>query len=394
MTVRLKPLEDQVIVLTGASSGIGLATARRAAEHGARLVLVARNEKALHEIARECSRRGGRAIAVPADVGRREDLERVARVAIETFGGFDSWVNNAGAALYGRLDEIPIEDQRRQFEVNYWGVVNGSLIAARHLRKRGGGAIINTGSILSDRAMIYQTQYSATKHAVKAFTDGLRMELEAQGAPISVTLIKPSSIDTPYPEHARNYLDSPGLVLPPPAYDPAVVAKAILFAAEHPKRALTVGFGGYAIALMGAHFPRFMDRMMELSGYAAQTTEEPGPRETQRRDNLYTAREDGAEHSSLGVPSRKSSLFLEAQMHPAATAAVLAGLGLALGLVLRRRGEPPRENAPAPLPARAAHNPRRTQGSRKGEGAERPPVAPAGHSAHRDQHVERPTTPA
>jgi short-subunit dehydrogenase len=117
MTVRLKPLEEQVIVITGASSGIGLATARMAAERGARLVLVARNEKAVRDIAKDCSRRGGRAVAVPADVGRREDLARVAKVAVETFGGFDTWVNNAGAALYGAMKEIPIEDQRRQFEV-------------------------------------------------------------------------------------------------------------------------------------------------------------------------------------------------------------------------------------------------------------------------------------
>ena len=224
MAVRLKPVEDQVIVITGASSGIGLATARMAAARGAKLVLVARNEEALRDIAQDCERRGGEAVPVAADVARREDVERVAKVARDRFGGFDTWVNDAAVALYGTVDEIPIEDQRRQFEVNYWGVVYGSLAAAKHLRRRG-GAIINIGSVLSDRAMIYQTQYSATKHAVKAFTDGLRVELEGEGAPISVTLIKPSAIDTPYPEHARNYLDAPGLVTPPPNYDPHLVVR-------------------------------------------------------------------------------------------------------------------------------------------------------------------------
>jgi hypothetical protein len=248
-------------------------------------------------------------------------------------------------------------------------VVNGSLIAAEHLRKRGGGAIINTGSILSDRTMIYQTQYSATKHAVKAFTDGLRMELEAEGAPISVTLIKPSSIDTPYPEHARNYLDAPGLTLPPPAYDPAVVARAILFAAENPKRSLTVGFGGYAIALFGAHFPGLTDRLMELGGYASQTTDEPGARDSERRDNLYRPREDGDEHSSLGVHSRKSSLFLEAQMRPATTAAVLAGLGLALGLALRGRGGTRQDRRQGLMPVRGRTTGRPPAQKSKREGA-------------------------
>ena len=137
--------------------------------------------------------------------------------------------------------------------------------------------------------MAYQTQYSATKHAVKAFTDGLRMELEAAGAPISVTLIKPSSINTPYPEHARNDMGAQALTLPPPVYDPHLVGKAILFAAEHPKRTLVVGLGGYMISLMGTHFPRLTDYAMEMTGYASQTTDRPGARERQRRDNLYRA---------------------------------------------------------------------------------------------------------
>ncbi|MFL5327212.1 MAG: SDR family oxidoreductase, partial [Microvirga sp.] len=199
MGVALKPLEEQVIVITGASSGIGRAAAEMAAERGARLVLAARNEDALREVAGECIRRGGQAVVVAADVAKREDIERIAEVATESFGGIDTWVNDAAVALYGDVRQLPIEDQRRQFEVNYWGVVNGSLVAAEHIGRRGGGAIVNIGSVLSDRAMAYQTQYSATKHAVKAFTDGLRMELEAAGAPISVTLIKPSSINTPYP---------------------------------------------------------------------------------------------------------------------------------------------------------------------------------------------------
>src|SRR5690606_18688282 len=154
----------------------------------------------------ELTHGGTRTIAVPADVSEREDLERVAQTAVDTFGRFDTWVNDAAVALYGTLEQIPIEDQRQLFEVNYWGVVNGSLIAAEHLRDRG-GTIITIGSVLAERAMVLQTQYSASKHAVKAFTDGLRMELESAGAPVSVTLIKPSSIDTPYVEHARNYLD-------------------------------------------------------------------------------------------------------------------------------------------------------------------------------------------
>lgn len=331
MTFRQKPAEEQVVVITGASSGIGLAAARLFAERGVKgLVLVARNEEALVRIADELSHAGTRAVAVPADVSRRDDLERVAQTAIETFGGFDTWVNDAAVALYGTLEEIPLKDQRRLFEVNYWGVVNGSMIAANHLRRRG-GTIINIGSVLSERTMMLQTQYSASKHAVKGFTDGLRMELESAGAPICVTLIKPSSIDTPYVEHARSYLDKEAAV-PPPVYDPHLVAKAIVFASEHRRRELTVGLGGWAIGAMGKVAPRLTDLAMEWTGYSAQTTyhsERPG-----MRDNLYRARQDGDVYSSLPGEPRRTSVLLEAQLHPLATAAIIAGIGAAVAAFL------------------------------------------------------------
>jgi short-subunit dehydrogenase len=338
MTIRLKRVEDQVIVLTGASSGIGLATAHAAAARGARLVLVSRNEEALQRAARECEQLGGRALAVVADVARLEDLEHVARVAIESFGGFDTWINNAGLSVYGALERIPLEDHRRLMDVNYWGVVHGSLVAARHLRARG-GAIINTGSVISDRAVPLQGPYSASKFAVQAFTDALRMELEHDGAPISVTLIKPSAVDTPFFEHARTYLETPGVWNPPPAYDPSLVAKSMLHACENPKRSIVIGAGGGVIGLMGTIAPRLTDLLMEKAAFAVQKSDDPGRRA--RRDNLYAPREDGAERSSLPGGSRKTSLYLEAQLHPVATMALLGGLGVAFGLIVRpRRGAP------------------------------------------------------
>jgi short-subunit dehydrogenase len=376
MAVQLKPLEEQVVVVTGASSGIGRATAEMAAECGARLVLAARNEEALREVADECARRGGRAVVLAADVAKREDVERIAEVAEESFGGFDTWVNNAAAALYGKMTETPLDDQRRQFEINYWGVVYGSLVAAERLRRRGGGAIINIGSVLSDRTMIYQSQYSATKHAVKAFTDGLRMELEADDAPVSVTLIKPSSIDTPYPEHARNYMGSAALDLPPPVYDPHLVGKAILHAAEHPKRSLVVGLGGYMISLMGTHFPRLTDYAMEATGYASQAAKEPGSRERQRRDNLYSPREDGMHSSLPGGPPRQTSLFLEAQIHPIATFALFAGFGLALAYAMGGTSSGVREDSSR---RRTASKPR------AGGGEDLARVAMAGYPVHEDR---------
>lgn len=337
---RLKPLARQIIVITGATSGIGLSTARLAAKGGARLVLVARNEDALRELAEEIRGRGGKAEYVVADVADHAALEGVVQRAEQAFGDIDSWVNNAGAGTFGELEKTSIEDQRRIFETNYWGVVYGSLIAVKALRERG-GALINVGSVLSDRAMILQGQYSASKHAVRGFTDALRMELERDGAPISVTLIKPSAIDTPFQEHARNLLESPGVRVPPPAYDPRLVARAILHACEHRKREIVVGFGGHAIALFGAFFPRTTDLVMEAVGFALQTTNKAPRRE--RADNLHTPKEDGTERSLTRpvAPVRKTSLFLEAQLRPVATAAALAGLGaLTLGALAARRAGP------------------------------------------------------
>jgi len=381
MTFRQKPVEEQVVVITGASSGIGLATARLFASRGPKgLVLVARNEEALRKAAEELEEKGVHTVAVPADTSKREELEKVAQTAIDTFGGFDTWVNDAAVALYGKLEDIPISDQRQLFEVNYWGFVYGSLIAARHLRQRG-GTIINVGSVLSERAIMLQTQYSASKHAVKGFTDGLRMELEQEGAPVSVTLIKPSSIDTPYVEHARNYMGDNAKV-PPPAYDPDLVAKAIVFSAENRRRELTIGFGGWVIGAMGKVAPRLTDKTMEMIGYSAQTT-----RQAERegmRDNLYRARQDGDTHSSLNVMTRKTSLLLAAQLHPVATATILAGLGATLVALL------------LPLGPSTSKRPRRRQPMRRfepavrhhGNGHDKPHVGP-GHLANRDKPVRR-----
>ena len=144
MGVKLKKLSEQVLVITGASSGIGLVTAREAARRGAKLVLVARAEDALRQLAEEINSAGGEAIHVVADVGREEDVRRAAEEALARFGRIDTWVNNAGVSIYGRILETPFEDMRRLYETNFWGVVYGSQTAARHLRGRG-GAIINVG---------------------------------------------------------------------------------------------------------------------------------------------------------------------------------------------------------------------------------------------------------
>lgn len=327
---QLKSLRDQVIVITGATSGIGLATARMAAERGASLMLVARNEDALRTLAGELRGRGARAEYQAADVADVAALERVSERTLEAFGRFDTWVNNAGGSIYGTLEDTPLEDQRRSFDVIYWGTVHGTLVAARHLRTTGGGAVVNVGSVLSDRAISMQGTYCAAKHALKAVTDAFRMEFEGAGYPIAVTLVKPSSIDTLFPEHARNLTGEPGVRLPPPTYHPRVVGRAILHAAEYGPRTLVVGMGGYAISLLGNHFPRLTDYIMEATSKTAQTTDQPG--QPGRRDNLYEARADLSETGSIeqGPGPRRTSLLLEAQMNPLGTTGILVGLGAVL----------------------------------------------------------------
>jgi short-subunit dehydrogenase len=240
MKPKLKPLKQQVIVITGASSGIGLATAQAAAEQGAKLVLAARSQERLATIVDTIEEAGGEAIYVVADVGTREDVQGIADAALQRFGRIDTWINNAGVAIYGRLDEVSDDDSKRLFDTNFWGVVHGSLVALPHLR-RDGGALINLGSEVSEAVIPLQGMYSASKHAVKGFTDALRIEVDdLDKAPVSITLIQPTAVNTPYPQHARNYMDKEPK-LPTPMIDPFKVAHAILEAATEPTRDVRVG---------------------------------------------------------------------------------------------------------------------------------------------------------
>lgn len=318
-------LQDQVMVITGASSGIGLVTAKMAAKRGARLILNSRNEEALQTVCDEIRSSGGEAYHVAGDVGRFEDVQNIATEAIRRFGGFNTWVNNAGVSIYGPVLDQSLEDQRRLFETNYWGVVHGSMVACAHLRRRG-GALINVGSVLSDITIPVQGTYCATKHAVKSYTDALRLELEEEGAPVSVTLIKPSAIDTPYTRHAKNLLPvEPNN--PPPVYAPETVAEAILHCAEHPVRDLYVGGAGKMLAEAGHHLPRLMDKVMEATMFETQKSDRPT--RADRDDSLYTPSVDGDERGDYSGHVSESSVYTRAVAHPLLTGSVIAGLGLA-----------------------------------------------------------------
>jgi short-subunit dehydrogenase len=332
MKVRLKRVSDQVIVVTGASSGIGLGTVRAAARRGARVVAAARSKHALKALVEETRANGGDAIAVVADVGVEADVNRIAETALGYYGGFDTWVNNAAGSVYGGCLDVTIEDMRRVIETNFWGVVYGSRAACRHLRTHG-GALINIGSEVSDRAVPLQGIYSASKHAVKGWTEALRTELEYSGAPVSVTLIKPGPIDTPYAEHARNYLDDAPTHVPP-VYSPESVVAAILHCASTPVRDMFVGSAAKVVSTMNRIAPRLTDRFVANTVFPGIHSGRP----RYRRDALHTPSEDLRVHGDYDGLVRHS-MYTRVSMHPmlAASALALAG-GLLLGGRSARRG--------------------------------------------------------
>jgi short-subunit dehydrogenase len=293
--------------------------------------LSARSEEALRQLTNEITAAGGEAIYVVADVGNEQDVRRIAEEAIRRFGGFDTWVNNAGVSIYGRLLEVSLEDERRLFETNYWGLVHGSRVAAEHLKQRG-GALINVGSVLSDRAIPLQGTYCASKHAVKGYTDALRMELEEEDAPISVTLVKPSAIDTPYKDHAKNYMPVEPQN-PPPVYAPETVAEAILHCATHPERDVYVGGGGKMLSTMGENAPRVMDKVMEAAMFDLQQTDKPNS--PVKHKGLYKPSGELKERGGYEGHVAESSLYTKASLHPLLTGALLVGSGLALAALLR-----------------------------------------------------------
>jgi NADP-dependent 3-hydroxy acid dehydrogenase YdfG len=260
MQVQHRPIDQQVIVITGATSGIGLCTALLAAERGAKVVLTARSAGTLDAVVQQIRFDGGEAIPVVADVGTRAQVAQVAQAAVQRFGRVDTWVNNAGVSVYGRLDEVSEDDNRRLFDTNFWGVVNGSFEALPLLRQQG-GALINVGSEVSEAVIPLQGMYATSKHAVKGFTDALRVEIEqVERAPVTITLIQPTAVNTPYPQHARNYMDREPK-LPTAPIDPHRVAEAILKAAVEGGRDIKVGAMAVMNTAMSRLLPRIGDRL-------------------------------------------------------------------------------------------------------------------------------------
>lgn len=331
MTLRLKPLAEQVIVITGSDSGIGLATARAAARAGACVVLNSRDEQALAPIGQELRDGGARVAWHAGDVADQRAMRALAQVAVDAFGRIDTWINNAGVTIYGEIVQTPVDDVRRLFETNYFGVVNGSLAALPYLRRQG-GALINLGSVLSGVSIPLQGHYGASKHAVKGFTDALRHELQHHGAPVAVTLIRPASIDTPYTEHAHNHMHGAEPDVPPPVYAPGVVARAILDCAQRPQREVLVGGAAKQLEMLEGVSSRAYDGYVESLVWEQQRAR-PGSK--RRNDALHAPSVSGRERGDYDGHVMRSSAYTRTRQHPLRTLLTLGAMGAAAYLLSR-----------------------------------------------------------
>ena len=272
---QLQEFMGKTIVITGASSGIGRATALAFAKKKANVVLVARRENALKDLAGECEQLGGKALIVPADVTDENAMKNVAHRAIETYGKIDVWVNDAAVTLFGRFEETPSEAFRRVMETNFFGYVNGARAVMPHFREKGRGTLINVSSVAGEVAQPYTSAYTASKSAINAFAESLRMET-TDLPEVHVSTVLAASIDTPLFQHGANYT---GRAVKPmaPVYKAEEVASRIVSLAEHPKREVVVGGAGRLLLAMQAFMSPLVERMMAKKVETGHFQERPAP---------------------------------------------------------------------------------------------------------------------
>ena len=272
-----RKLKDAVVVVTGASSGIGRATAQAFAGKGGAVVLAARREWALSEVAAECERQGGRALVVPTDVADEMAVQELARRTVEHFGRIDVWVNNAAVTLFARFEEAPSADYRRVIETNLFGYVNGARAVLPLFYAQGRGVLINVSSIMGKVPAPYASAYVVSKHGVRALGESLRQEAILAGADdVHVCTVMPATIDTPFFQHAANYTGRAVKAMPP-VYPAEDVAEKIVDLAEHPEREVVVGNAGRLMELQQTLAQGMTERTLAKMVDEQHLADEPAP---------------------------------------------------------------------------------------------------------------------
>jgi NAD(P)-dependent dehydrogenase (short-subunit alcohol dehydrogenase family) len=321
-------MQDQTVVVTGASAGIGRATARLFGERGASVALIARGQAGLDGAARDVEEAGGKALAISADVADYAQVTAAARDIEEQLGPIDVWINVAFTSVFAPFADITAEEFRRVTEVSYLGFVHGTMAALTLMRPRGRGTIVQVGSALGERSIPLQSAYCGAKHAINGFTSSLRCELLHENSGVHVTVVQMPAVNTPQFSWVRSRLPKRPQPVPP-IYQPEVAARGVLFAADHPRRRqYWVGATTAATIAANRLAPALLDRYLARTGYRAQQTAqaaEPG-----RPDNLLQPIDgiDGHDHGSRGVfddRSHRRSPQLWISQHARLSSGFLAG---------------------------------------------------------------------
>jgi NAD(P)-dependent dehydrogenase (short-subunit alcohol dehydrogenase family) len=320
--------KPEVVVITGASAGVGRATAHRFARDGARIALLARGSDGLEAAAEEVRRLGGEALPIPLDVSDADAVEAAAERVEQQLGPIGIWINDAMATIFAPVHDIRPAEFRRATEVTYLGTVYGTMAALKRMRERNRGTIVQVGSALAYRAIPLQAPYCGAKFAIRGFTDALRVELMHERSAIHITMVQLSAFNTPQFQWGRARL--PRRPQPvPPIFQPEVAAKGIHWAAHHRRRELNVGFPAVKAILGNKLFPRLADRALVKLGYAGQMGRLPLPAD--RPDNLYEAvPEDYGTHGRFDARSKATSLQLWATTHRGLVAAGALAAGALL----------------------------------------------------------------
>ena len=329
---QLKPINQQVVAVVGASRGIGREAALKFAKRGAKVVVSARSESGLASLVDEIRRSGGEATAVIADVSDFQQVKAIADKTVEGYGRLDTWVHASATAVFAPFDKTTPEEFKRIIDVTLLGQVYGAMAALPHLKREGRGALIHISSMEGRRALPLQSSYSSAKHGVEGFVESLRVELQHEGIPISVTSVKPAVINTPFYNNGRTKLGVKPTGIPP-YYEPSLVADAILYVAEHPTRDFIVGDVGRVLDVLQRLSPPLVDSLLGLIGFQFQRTNEPKSEDAP--DNLYEPiplhdKVEG-DFSNLTIPSLTDWIDMNPPLKWGAIAAAALGVAAFIG---------------------------------------------------------------